>query len=102
MHALMMAKSSVGLASVGAVLARITPFVALEVQIGVGVCLTVLGTILQWQLPRRRMSLEEHMKDGKITEVQVVRRLKFHHAFAPFLTICGAVILIAAFLIYAE
>ena len=63
---------------------------------------SVLGTILQWQLPRRRMSLEEHMKDGKITEVQVVRRLKFHHAFAPFLTICGAVILIAAFLIYAE
>jgi hypothetical protein len=102
MKALMMAELWMSPASLGAVLARISPFIALEVQIGVGVCLTVLGTLLQWQLPRRRMSLEEHMKDGKITEVQVVRRLKFYHAFAPFLTICGAVILIAAFLIYAE
>lgn len=73
------------------------PFGA-EIGLLVGVGLTVAGTVMQWQLPRRRMSFEERMKDGKLTEQQAARMIRLHAIIAPLVTIAGAGLMIWGFL----
>jgi hypothetical protein len=65
-----------------------------EMWLIVGVALTLLGTLLQWQLPRRRMSAEERMKDGDLTEAEAARMIRFHAVLAPALTIAGAALML--------
>lgn len=75
-------------------LAFIPPGPAQEVGLAVGVALTLAGTALHWQLPRQRMSAEERMKDGKLTEAQAIRMIRLFSFSARLLTIAGAAILI--------
>lgn len=70
------------------------PPIGAEIGFGVGAALTVIGTLLQWQLPRRRMSFEERMKDGKLTEAQAVRMIRLQAIAAPLLTILGGALMV--------
>jgi hypothetical protein len=79
--------------------ARGFPFLAqgpaLEgVGIGAAILLTLIGVSLSWSLPRKRMSMEEHVKDGDMTEDQARRRLHFYERCAPIVTLLGVVVLL--------
>jgi hypothetical protein len=76
-------------------LAFISPGPSQEVGLAIGVVLTVAGTALHWQLPRQRMSAEERMKDGKLTEAQALRMIRLYTVSARLLTIAGAAVLVA-------
>ncbi len=62
--------------------------------IGAAILLTLVGVALNWNLPRRRMSVEEHVKDGDMTEEQARRHLRFYERFAPVVTLVGVAVLI--------
>ena len=67
---------------------------AQEVGLAIGVLLTIAGTVLHWQLPQKRMSAEERVKDGKLTEEQAIRMIRIYSVSAPVLTVAGAAVLI--------
>lgn len=54
-----------------------------------GVVVTLLGTLAQWQFPRWRMSAEEAVKDGRLTELAARRRIGVHRWMGPSLIISG-------------
>ena len=54
-----------------------------------GAAATVVGTIAQWQFPRWRMSAEEAVKDGKLSEMEARRRIGFHRWLGPSLIVVG-------------
>jgi len=62
-----------------------------------GVCaailLTLLGMVLHWQAPQRRMSLEERLKDGKVTEDEVRRQVRFLNGCARIVMLIGVGVL---------
>jgi hypothetical protein len=68
----------------------------------VAALLTVAGMVLSWHLPRQRMSVEEGIKDGKLTEAQARFRLRLYHVGAPATTIAGMVLLVKWFMMFAE
>lgn len=67
-----------------------------EVGLAAAVLLTVMGMIMFWHAPRQRMSLEEHVKDGDLTEEEAQRRLRFYSWCAPFATVIGVGLLVVA------
>lgn len=67
-----------------------------ELGLGAAVVLTLIGTAMFWHAPRQRMSLEEHVKDGDLTEDEARRRIRFYAWCAPFATMIGVVLLIVA------
>lgn len=73
-----------------------------EVGLGIAVALTFIGMALHWQLPRQRMSAEENMKDGKLTEDQAKRRIRLLAICAPAATISGVLLLLAVLLANAQ
>jgi hypothetical protein len=80
--------------SVGAMLAQAPSKVFEEAGIGAAILLTVAGVVLHWHLPRHRMSMEERMKDGKLTEEEARRQLRFYGWCAPLTTLLGVVVLV--------
>jgi hypothetical protein len=66
-----------------------------EAGIGAAILLTLTGMALHWHLPRHRMSMEERMKDGKLTEDEARRQIRFYAVCAPTATILGVVVLLA-------
>ena len=79
-------------------LAQLAEWAAAEIGFGVAVVLTFSGMVLHWQLPRRRMEMEERMKDGKMTEEQARRHLQIWNWCAPIVTLVGVVLLLVALL----
>ena len=79
----------------GALLAQATPRYFDEAGIGAAILLTLTGMMLHWHLPRHRMSMEERMKDGKMTEDEARRQIRFYSWCAPIATVAGVVVLIA-------
>jgi hypothetical protein len=67
-----------------------------EIGLGVAVVLTLIGMAMFWHAPRQRMSLEEHVKDGDLTEDEARRQLRFYAWCAPLATMAGVVLLIVA------
>ena len=67
-----------------------------EIVFGAGALLTLIGVMVQWQLPRRRMSMEERKKDGRLTEAQAERRIRMQAWLAPCLTVLGAGLMLSA------
>lgn len=65
-----------------------------EIGFLLGAALTVLGMLFQWQVPRQRMSAEERMKDGKLTEAQAARMIRFYTVSGPLLTVVGSALMI--------
>ena len=55
--------------------------------------LTVIGMTLHWYQPSHRMSLEERVKDGKITADEARRQIMFYNRFAPVATLLGVIVL---------
>jgi len=86
-------KSTVPLAKL--VLAQATPRYFDEAGIGAAILLTLTGMVLHWHLPRHRMSMEERMKDGNLSEDEARRQIRFYSWCAPIATISGVVVLIA-------
>lgn len=67
-----------------------------EIGLGAAVLLTLIGMAMFWHAPRQRMSLEEHVKDGDLTEDEARRQLRFYEWCAPLATMAGVVLLIVA------
>ena len=65
-----------------------------EVGVGAAILLTVAGVIMHWHLPRHRMSMEERVKDGNVTEEEARRQLKFYSWCAPAATMLGVAMLV--------
>ena len=80
---------------VSALLAQATTRYFDEAGIGAAILLTLTGMALHWHLPRHRMSTEEHMKDGKLTEAEARRQIRFYSWCAPIATVAGVAVLIA-------
>ncbi|MEN9635302.1 MAG: hypothetical protein RL077_3706 [Verrucomicrobiota bacterium] len=53
------------------------------------VAFAILGMVLQWRFSRYRMTLEERVKDGAMTELRARARIKFYDRFAPILTLAS-------------
>ena len=66
------------------------------VTLGAAVVLTILGVVMFWHAPRHRMSVEEHTKDGEMTEDEGRRRIRFFAWCAPAATTIGLVLLVLA------
>lgn len=73
-----------------------------EIGLAVAVVLTFAGMMLHWQLPGRRMTLEEKVKDGRISEAEARRRLRFHHFCAPLTTLAGIAMLLGVLLVFVD
>lgn len=54
-----------------------------------GVVVTILGTRFCWGAPRYRMSIEEHAKDGKLTEEEARRKISRANWFGPTVVVVG-------------
>jgi hypothetical protein len=87
------------LAPLGALFGEIagTPYFN-EVSVAAAVLLTVVGTAMHWHLPRHRMSMEERVKDGKMTVTTARRRVLLYKLGAPFATVLGMAVLAAVLL----
>lgn len=86
------------LASLSPALAQLSETTLEEIGLAIAVLLTLLGTWLNWKLPRQRMSLEERVKDNEMTEEQAARWIKFYSICAPLVTFSGIAILAAVLL----
>lgn len=54
-----------------------------------GVVVTVFGTRLCWNAPRYRMSVEEHTKDGKLTEDEGRAKIARMNWIGPAVVVLG-------------
>ena len=79
----------------GVILAQSTARYFDEAGIGAAIILTITGMVLHWHLPRHRMSMEERMKDGQMTEEEARRQIRFYSWCAPIATVAGVLVLIA-------
>ena len=82
------------LAASGALLAQAPARLINEAGIAAAIVLTVTGMAMSWHLPRHRMSMEERVKDGKLTEAEAERRLRFYGWCAPVATLLGVGVLL--------
>ncbi len=73
-----------------------------EVGLTVVVIITIVGILLRLYVPRHRMEVEEHMKNGKITEDEARRQIKFLETSTSVLTIVGLVLLVLVLIDMAE
>lgn len=64
-----------------------------DVILIVGVIVTILGTRLCWSAPRYRMSIEEHTKDGKLTEDEARRKIARMNWFGPAVVVVGFILI---------
>ncbi len=83
------------LAPVRVPLAQMATHVFDQAGICAAIMLTITGMSLHWHLPRHRMSMEERMKDGKMTEDEARRQIAFYAWCAPIATILGVIVLFA-------
>ncbi|MSU51050.1 MAG: hypothetical protein EXS37_18500 [Opitutus sp.] len=60
-----------------------------EFGVASAILLAVIGMVLHWRMPQHRMSMEERMKDGDISEDEARRRIRFYAWGAPVATILG-------------
>lgn len=77
-------------------LAQSEPNLLGEMGLGAAVLITMTGLVLRWYIPQHRMSVEERVKDGKMTEDEARRQMKFYARCAPVLTLLGMALLIVA------
>ena len=76
------------------VMAQAAPRVFDELSVGAAILMTLVGMTLHWRLPGLRMAVEESIKDGKMTEEQARRKLRFYARCAPIATLAGVGVLI--------
>lgn len=69
-----------------------------EMGVVVAVLITLTGIVLQFYGARHRMSVEERVKDSKMTEDEARRQIRFYSYCAPIVTLIGATLLVVAIL----
>jgi hypothetical protein len=69
-----------------------------EVGLIAAAMVTVLGMWLCWEAPRSRMTLEERVKDGRISSEEARRRISRNQWFGPLVTVIGIALLAVALL----
>jgi hypothetical protein len=75
------------------VLAFTSPTLAQELAMAAAAVLALWGAWLCWTAPRHRMSVEEHAKDGHLTEDDARRRVRVRAWLGPALAIAGVLML---------
>ena len=64
-----------------------------EMGVGVAILLTLAGIALHLYRPKHLMSVEEQVKDSRITEDEARRQMKFLRLWAPLFTLVGVALL---------
>jgi hypothetical protein len=67
-----------------------------EVGLAVSILLTLTGLMLHVYLPRHQITVEERIKDNKITEQEARRQMQFYRVCAPVVTLLGVALLLIA------
>jgi hypothetical protein len=70
-------------------LAELMSYRAERVAFVAAVMLTLSGVYLLWSGPRQRMSMEEHVKDGDLSEDVGERRLRIRVWIAALMIVAG-------------
>lgn len=65
------------------------PAVLQELMVGAATLVVLLGVWLCWGAPRYRMSIEESVKDGKLTGREAERRIRWNQWVGPCVTTVG-------------
>jgi hypothetical protein len=76
-------------------LAQVTANFFDELGVGSALLLMLVGMVLHWYAPRMRNSLEELMKDNKVTDAEAQRQIRFAHSCESVATVAGMVVLLA-------
>ncbi len=79
---------------VAAMLAQIELEIFDEFGLAAAILLSVIGMALHWWMPRHRMSVEERIKDGILTEDEGRRQIRFYQWCAPISTVIGILVLL--------
>ena len=69
------------------------PTLKQELALGGAALVMLMGAWLCWGAPRYRMSIEERVKDGKMTDALARRRILQSLWLGPFVTIVGVALL---------
>ena len=77
-------------------LAQTTSQLLDEVGLAVSILLTLTGLMLHLYLPRHQITVEERIKDNKITEQEARRQMNFYRRCAPTVTLLGVALLLVA------
>jgi hypothetical protein len=85
------------LADTSSLLAQLAASLLDEVGVGLAILLTLLGVVLHFYQPRHQMSVEERVKDNKMTEDEARRQIRFYKICAPSVSVLGVVFLAFAF-----
>lgn len=64
-----------------------------EMGVGVAILLTLAGIALHLYRPKHLMSVEEQVKDSRITEDEARRQMRFLRLWAPLFTLIGVALL---------
>lgn len=80
------------------ILAEAKPLLLDEIGVVVAVLLTLVGVALHLYRPRHRMSVEERVKDAKMTEDEARRQIRFYDRCAPAVSALGVALLALAIL----
>ncbi len=67
-----------------------------ELSVAAAVLLTIAGIALHLYRPGHRMSVEERVKDSRITEEEARRQIEFLRLWAPLVTLLGVAMLALA------
>jgi hypothetical protein len=65
-----------------------------EFGILAAILMSVVGMVLHWRQPRHRMSVEERVKDGVLTDEEGRRQIRFYSWCAPITTVIGIALLL--------
>jgi len=65
------------------------PSVLQEIALATSGGVTLLGVYLCWVAPRYRMSLEEHVKDGDISEDKARKKIRLLFWLGPTVCVLG-------------
>jgi hypothetical protein len=64
--------------------------------VAAAILLTVTGMALHWRMPGHRMSVEERMKDGDLSEDEARRRIRSYDLCAKVATMLGVIVIVMA------
>jgi len=69
-----------------------------EIALGVAAAITLWGIRLSWTASDDQMSIEESVKDGRLTDEQARRKIRQLAWFGPLVTLAGVTFLCAVLL----
>jgi hypothetical protein len=67
-----------------------------EISLVLAILLSMAGLALHLYQPRHQMTVEERVKDSKLTEAEARRQVRFYRLMAPAVTLIGVGLLVLA------